>query len=213
KYQEREVKHSSLFVRWGSIAPLMITVSSVIFSVVAYQIVSHQSMEPQQETSNNEVITMDRTLNSIQNELEISNVIHRLSPTSRCIFVSFPAISKKDTEIKAFSDSLISSISNPDINVAVYNKHDEIVFTNGNSAPKLKEFAGNQLEEVVNRKKGKMLLTYQKIYSEVNGKLTGYVVVSNSMTYYNSLMSNLLHWMVIISLIAIIIFIAISYIL
>ncbi len=58
-----------------------------------------------------------------------------------------------------------------------------------------------------------MLLTYQKIYSEVNGKLTGYVVVSNSMTYYNSLMSNLLHWMVIISLIAIIIFIAISYIL
>lgn len=33
------------------------------------------------------------------------------------------------------------------------------------------------------------------------------------MTYYNSLMSNLLHWMVIISLIAIIIFIAISYIL
>ena len=31
------------------------------------------------------------------------------------------------------------------------------------------------------------------------------------MTYYNSFMSNLLHWMVIISLIAIIIFIAISY--
>lgn len=100
KDEEKEAKHSSLIVRWVSIVALTITVSFVIFSVVAYQIVSHQSMEQQQETSNNVVTTMDRTLSSIQDELEISNVIPALSPSTRRILRGGPAISKKIQRIK-----------------------------------------------------------------------------------------------------------------
>lgn len=65
----------------------------------------------------------------------------------------------------------------------------------------------------VKRNHRTILLTYQKVYSSVNNKLTGYVVVANEMTYYNHLMSNLLHWMLVISIIAIIVFVATSYIL
>lgn len=213
KDEKKEAKHSSLIVRWVSIVALTITVSFVIFSVVVYQIVSQQSINQQQETSNNVITTLDRTLSSIPDELEISNVIPSLSPSTRRILKGGPAISSKDINNGAFSDNLIASISNPDINVAVYNKHNEIVFTNGNTAPAFKPFTGNRMTEQVARKKGKMLITYCKVYSSVNNKLTGYIVVSNGMTYYNHLMSNLLHWMVIISLIAIVFFIVISYIL
>lgn len=213
KDEKKEAKHSSLIVRWVSIVALTITVSFVIFSVVVYQIVSQQSINQQQETSNNVITTLDRTLSSIPDELEISNVIPSLSPSTRRILKGGPAISSKDINNGAFSDNLIASISNPDINVAVYNKHNEIVFTNGNTAPEFKPFTGNRMTEQVARKKGKMLITYCKVYSSVNNKLTGYIVVSNGMTYYNHLMSNLLHWMVIISLIAIVFFIVISYIL
>ena len=213
KEEEKETKHSSLVVRWVSIVALTITVSFVLFSVVVYQVVGKQSMNQQEETSNNVVVTLDRTLSSIPDELEISNVIPSLSPSTRRILKGGPAISSKDTRNNAFSDNLISLISNPDINVAVYNKHNEVVFTNGDSTPKFRSFKGERKIVQVEQKHQKVLLTYQKIYSSVNNKLTGYVVVSNEMTYYNHLMSNLLHWMLIISIIAIIAFVAISYLL
>ena len=58
----KETKHSSLIVRWVSIVALTITVSFVLFSVVVYQIVSKQSMDQQEETSDNVVVTLERTL-------------------------------------------------------------------------------------------------------------------------------------------------------
>ena len=208
----KETKHSSLIVRWVSIVALTITVSFVLFSVVVYQIVSKQSMDQQEETSDNVVVTLERTLSSIPDELEISNVIPSLSPSTRRILNGGPAISSKDTRNNAFSDNLISLISNPDINVAVYNRHNEVVFANGDTTPKFSPFKGNRRVVQVKRNNKTTLVTYQKVYSSVNNKLTGYVVVSNKMTYYNHLMSNLLHWMLIISLIAIIFFVAISYV-
>ncbi|NRN88984.1 Signal transduction histidine-protein kinase ArlS [Lactobacillus helveticus] len=223
KNKNKETKHSSLIVRWVSIVALTITVSFVIFSVVVYQIVSRQSLDQQEEMSLNVVTTLDRTLSSIPDELEISNVIPSLSPATRRILKGEPAISDKDSTNNAFSDNLIASISNPDINAAVYNKHGEIVFTNGNVTPKFKSFkeVSNKFKsfkevsknELVKRNGHQILLTYQKVYSSVNNKLTGYIVVSNNMTYYNSLMKNLLHSMVAISIIAIVVFVVTSYIL
>lgn len=214
KKENKGTKHSSLVIRWVSIVALTITVSFVIFSVVVYQIVSRQSLSQQEETSNNVVVTLDRTLSSIPDELEISNVIPSLSPSTRRILKGGPAINEKDLRNNAFSDNLISSISNPDIDVAVYNKHNEVVFANGTTTPKFRPFEGNQKVMKVKRNHRTVLLTYQKVYSSVNNnKLTGYIVVANEMTYYNHLMNNLLHSMLVISLIAIIVFVATSYIL
>ncbi len=211
--ESKETKHSSLIVRWVSIVALTITVSFVIFSVVVYQLVSKQSMDQQQETSTNVVTTLDQTLSSIPDELEISNVIPSLSPATRRILQGGPAISKKDTKNNAFNDNLLATIYNPDINIAVYNKHREVVFTNGNATPDLKPFSAERQNKVIKRKGHSVLVTYQKVHSEVNNKLTGYIVISNNMTYYNHLMNNLLHSVIAISLIAIIFFIVISYIL
>lgn len=213
KNKDGETKHSSLIVRWVSIVALTITVSFVIFSVVVYQIVSQQSLNQQEETSNNVVVTLDRTLSSIPDELEISNVIPSLSPSTRRVLRGGPAISRKDTTNNAFSDNLISTISNPDISVAVYNKHEEVVFANGDATPKFKPFEGDSKVVKVKQNRRSVLVTYHKVYLSVNNKLTGYIVVYNNMRYYNNLMSNLLHLMVLISIIAIIAFIGISYVL
>lgn len=213
KEAQEETKHSSLIIRWVSIVALTITVSFVIFSVVVYQIVSQQSLNQQEETSANVAVTLDRTLSSIPNELEISNVIPSLSPSTRRVLKGGPAISSKDANNNAFSDNLISSISNPDISVAVYNKHNEVVFANGDTTPKFKPFKGDSNVVKIKQNRRLLLITYQKVYSSVNNKLTGYIVVSNSMRYYNNLMNNLLRLMLVLSLIAIVAFIGISYIL
>ena len=160
KNKNEETKHSSLIVRWVSIVALTITVSFVIFSVVVYQIVSQQSLDQQQETSRNVVTTLDRTLSSIPDELQISNVIPSLSPATRRILKGGPVISNKDTTNNAFSDNLIASISNPDINAAVYNKHGEIVFTNGNVTPKFKPFKEVEKNEIIKRNGHQILLTF-----------------------------------------------------
>ncbi|MFR1977752.1 MAG: sensor histidine kinase, partial [Lactobacillus acidophilus] len=173
KEAQEETKHSSLIIRWVSIVALTITVSFVIFSVVVYQIVSQQSLNQQEETSANVAVTLDRTLSSIPNELEISNVIPSLSPSTRRVLKGGPAISSKDANNNAFSDNLISSISNPDISVAVYNKHNEVVFANGDTTPKFKPFKGDSNVVKIKQNRRLLLITYQKVYSSVNNKLTG----------------------------------------
>jgi len=81
--KQKKTKHTSLIARWVSIVTLTIMVSFVIFSVVIYSIVSQQSLNQQEETSNNVVVTLQNRLESIPNELQISNVIPSLSPSTK----------------------------------------------------------------------------------------------------------------------------------
>lgn len=215
KKNKKETKHSSLIVKWVSIVSLTIAVSFIIFSVIIYSTVSQQTLIQQEQTSNRVVQILDRQLRPISGELQISNVVPALSPSIRRILNGGPNISSSDNSSKsnnAFNDALISSISNPDISVAVYNLHNEVVFANGDSTPKFKNFSGNIKSKKVNTEKNRfMLMTYKRITSSESGKVIGYIVVANRMTYYNNLMHNLLRWMTIISLVAIVLFTCISY--
>ncbi|HBQ42684.1 MAG TPA: sensor histidine kinase, partial [Lactobacillus acetotolerans] len=82
--------------------------------------VSQQSLVQQKGISRNVVTSLDQRLQPISSELQISNVIPALSPSTRRVLQGNPAISQKNYSNNAFNDDLISSISNPDINVAVY---------------------------------------------------------------------------------------------
>lgn len=207
--KKKETKHSSLIVRWVSIVSLTITVSFLLFSTIIYSTVSQQSMSQQREVSQRVVDSLNDTLNSIDSELQIANVVPALSPNTQRILRGGASIQGHKN---AFSDDLISSISNPDIDVAVYNLHNEIVFSNGSGIPALKKPKGNtEWSKINNRQYNATLYTYQRVRSLQSNKTTGYIVVSNKMTYYNHLMQNLLRWMVLISVIAIILFTAIAY--
>ncbi|WP_025080426.1 HAMP domain-containing sensor histidine kinase [Lactobacillus hamsteri] len=212
KKKKKEAKHSSLIVRWVSIVSLTIVVSFVIFSVIIYSTVSQQTLNQQEETSNRVIVTLNRQLSPISEKLQISNVVPALSPSTRRLLKGGPNIKDENDANNAFSDDLISSISNPDISVAVYNKHDEVVFTNGNNTPEYHAFKGDYHTEKLQTDDGTVLKSYQKIVSSTTNKVIGYIIVTNRMTYYNHLMSNLLRWMIIISVVAIIIFILIAFI-
>ncbi|TDG61651.1 hypothetical protein C5L18_000810 [Lactobacillus amylolyticus] len=208
----KETQHSSLIVRWVSIVSLTIMVSFLIFSMVIYSTVNQQSMKQQESVSNRVVATLNSSLVSIPKELQISNVIPALSPSTQRILNGGPTINHdSSSNSSAFSDALISSISNPDISVAVYNLHNEVVFANGEDTPKLHKFKGSSWQKVIRRNNKSTLITSQKIVSTKTGKVTGYIVVSNKMTYYNHLMNNLLHRMIIISLVAIVLFSGIAF--
>ena len=212
KQNKKGTRHSSLIMRWVSIVTLTITVSFILFSAVIYSVVSQQSLVQQKGISRNVVTSLDQRLQPISSELQISNVVPALSPSTRRVLQGKPAISQKNYSNNAFNDDLISSISNPDINVAVYNKHNEVVFANGDSSPNFHEFHDNYKIEKVHQNGRAVLMTYQKVRSNRNGKITGYIIVANQMSYYNSLMKNLLKWMIGISIVAIIVFIGIAFI-
>lgn len=209
--KDKETKHSSLIVKWVSIVSLTITVSFLIFSVIIYSTVSQQSMTQQRETSNKVVVTLNEQLSEINSEFTVSNVVQALSPSTRRIINGGPTI-KRDSNSSAFSDSLISSISNPDISVAVYNLDNEVVFANGSSIPGYHHFDGQDEWRLLNKQHNqKVLMTYYRVNSTENGKIVGYIVVANRMTNYNHLMNNLLYWMIIISVISIILFTLVAY--
>lgn len=204
-------KNSSLIVRWVSVVSLTIAVSFIIFSVVIYSIVSQQTLGQQREASDRVVTTLNQQLDSISGELQISNVIPAMSPSTQRILRGGPMIKSQNEARDTFNDDLISSIANPDISVAVYNLHDEIVFSNGENIPAYHRFKGISKLQKVQTRSGAHLITYQKIISSKTTRVTGYVIVSNQMTYYNHLMRHLLNWMIIISVFAIIIFTGIAY--
>lgn len=211
KKKIKETRHSSLIVRWVSIVSLTIMVSFIIFSVVIYSTVSQQSMSQQERVSQRVVDILDRQLAPIPHELQISNVIPALSPSTRRILRGGPVIKGSGENSSAFNDDLISSISNPDISVAVYNLHNEVVFSNGDQTPLYRPFRGQSKEERVRTDHGAILKTSVRVNSDRTGQAIGYIVINNQMSYYNHLMNHLLKWMVAISLVAIIIFTAISY--
>lgn len=212
KTAEKETKHSSLIVRWVIIVALTIVVSFTIFSIVIYSTVSQQSMSQQRETSEKVVSTLDDRLTSINQELQISNVIPSLSPSTKRILMngSGSSIIKRQNS-SAFNDDLLASVTNPDIEAVVYNLHNEVVFSNGPRTPKLVKISEEEKTKKLSGPDGAFLATYKKVRSSSNGKLTGYIVVINRMSYYNRLMQNLLNWMIVISIAAIIIFTVVSF--
>lgn len=212
KNYRKETKHSSLVGRWVSIVALTIMVSFIVFSVVIYSIVGQQSMGQQKATSTEMVVNLNNTLDRIPNELQISNVAPALTPSIRRVLKGNPPITNDDRPGNAFNDDLLSSLTNPDLSVVVYNLDHEDVFDNGGAIYPYKNFKGEFMMETVSKGPKKLLVTYQKVRNAESGKLTGYIVVVNKMTYYNGLMKDLLKWMVRISALAIVLFTLIAYV-
>lgn len=211
KKKQQETRHSSLVARWVSIVVLTITVSFLLFSVIIYSTVSQQSLRQQTAASDTVVSLFRHRLGGINKELQIANVVPALSPSTQRILSGSAVIGDKNDNNSAFNDNLVSSISNPDIKVAVYNLHHEVVFTNGSYAPELIKIKKHDYQRLVEKKRRKQLLNYAQIRSDNNHKLIGYLVVVNEMSGYNRLMLNLLQWMLVISIVAIIFFSIIAY--
>jgi signal transduction histidine kinase len=210
--QFQETKHSSLIIHWVSVVALTIMVSFIVFSVVIYSIVGQQSLVQQKEASSEMMTKLNANLMQIPRELQISNVVPSLTPSTQKVLQGSPVVNQSEYGTSAFNDNLLSSLTNPDLNVVVYNLEKEDVFDNGSNIPQFKPFKGDTLMETVYHNHRRQLLTYQKVRSLKNGQVTGYIVVKNKMSYYNDLMRDLLKWMICISLIAIIIFTIISFI-
>ncbi|WP_374211468.1 ATP-binding protein [Lactobacillus sp. ESL0791] len=213
KKDEKETKHSSLIIRGVSIVAMTIMVSFIVFSFIIYTVVSQQSLTQQKEMTASDLTELDQRLSQIKGELQIANVVPSLTPTTRRALQGEPEISDDNHYRDAFNDNLFSFLSNPDITVVVYNKHDEIAFSNGNGPiPAYQKFKGDCQVKKVRQGNRDVLLTYKKVRYKRDGKLTGYIIIANRMSYYNGLMKKLLYWMSVVSVIAIVVFVAIAFI-
>ncbi|MBA1392811.1 HAMP domain-containing protein, partial [Lactobacillus sp. XV13L] len=208
----KETKHTSLIVRWVSVVSLTITVSFIVFSVIIYNFVGQQSLVQQRAASGRMVAKLNDSLNHIPTELQIANVVPALSPSTRQVMKGNSPINRDDRPSSAFSDDLLSSLTNPDLTVVVYNRGGEDVFDNGGEIPKFKKISGDYLTERILQERRQQLVTYRKVRALESGRVTGYIVVANKMSYYNDLMKNLLKWMVWISLAAIVFFTVVAFV-
>ena len=202
---KKGTRHVSLIVRWVSIVAMTITVSFLVFSAVVYNTVKQEALSQQKDTSNEVVNVLRKRLVGIDDELEITNVVQQLSPNTRRILKGGPALSENNNDNSSvFGDTVLSTVTNPDVTVAIYNLRNEIVFHNGDSAPKLVKFTSESKSVVKEDKKGKSsLYVYRKVRNRTTHKLTGYIVVKNQMTGYNRLISRTLRAMLWLSILGV----------
>lgn len=210
---KKGTRHVSLIVRWVSIVAMTIMVSFLVFSAVVYNTVKQEALSQQKDTSNEVVNVLRKRLVGIDDELEITNVVQQLSPNTRRILKGGPALSENDnSNSSVFGDSVLSTVTNPDVTVAIYNLRNEIVFHNGDSAPKLVKFTSESKSVVKEGKDGQSsLYVYRKVRNRTSHKLTGYIVVKNRMTGYNRLISRTLKAMLWLSILGVSLAIVISY--
>lgn len=213
--KKRGTRRVSLIVRWVSVVALTIAVSFLVFCGVVFNTVKQESLTQQKDVSNEVVTTLRKRLVGIDRELEITSVIQQLSPDTQRLLNGGPTIPNDQSSNKSsvFSDSVLTTITNPDVTVAIYNLRDEIVFHNGDTAPKLVKFSGSKKTVVKDDKKGQSVLyVYQEVRNRASGKLTGYIVVKNVMTSYNRLIHRTVRVMAWLSCLGILAAIIVSYV-
>ena len=202
--QKKETKQSSLTVKWVSAVAATIAVSFIIFSIIIYSLVKRQLIEQEAAVTNNTVQVFNNRLNNIPDKLQISNVVPRLSPdTARIVDGKEGNGSQHPNRI--FNDDVVASLANRDMKVVVYDPSGEVVFSNGND-DKMPKITKSGVQKIETEDHQLHLIEYQKIYSESNGKLTGYLVVNNSLTRVNGVLTSLRNWMITISIVGILFF-------
>lgn len=97
-------------------------------------------MVQQKQTSNEMISKLNSTLTRIPTELQIANVSFALTPSAREVMRGNPPIRSDQQGNRAFNDDLLSSLTNPDLNVVVYNLHGEDVLIMAVKSLLLKSF-------------------------------------------------------------------------
>lgn len=184
---KKETLKSSLTFKWVSLVAATITVSFVIFSIAIYSLVKQQIISQERNLTESVATTFQRRLVEIPTSLQISNVVPQLSPnTNRILEGQTPITSNNGGN----------------------------VFSNGNvpdeGMPQFSKTESHVLKVVTTQGKIHMKV-YQKIFSERTHRLTGYLIVDNSMDQQNQVLKSIRHWMISLSVIAIVVFIGLSY--
>lgn len=210
KKSKKETKRSSLTLKWVSIVAATITVSFVIFSISIYYLIRQQLIQNNQNNTQEIVNTFEKRLVEIPGKLQISNVVPQLSPNTGRILENAPVTNNDETNV--FNDDVLATLANRDTSITIYDPSGYIIFSNGNNVtermPKINFDTENKL---VHTASGLHLDIYRRVYSERTHKLTGYLVVDNSMTQTNKVLVTIRSWMIVLSFLAIVIFIILSY--
>ena len=209
----KETLKSSLTFKWVSLVAATITVSFVIFSIAIYSLVKQQIVSQERNLTESVATTFQRRLVEIPTSLQISNVVPQLSPNTNRILEGQAPITSNDGG-NVFNDDVLATLSNRDTSIIIYNPDGDVVFSNGNvpdgGMPNFSKTENHVLRVETSRGKIHMKI-YQKIFSERTHRLTGYLIVDNSMDQQNQVLKSLRHWMIGLSIIAIVIFIGLSY--
>ena len=157
--------------------------------------------------------TFQKRLVEIPTSLQISNVVPQLSPNTNRILEGQTPITSDDGG-NVFNDDVLATLSNRDTSITIYNPDGDVVFSNGSvpdeGMPKFSKTDNHALKVVTTQGKIHMKI-YQKIFSDKTHRLTGYLIVDNSMDQQNQVLKSIRRWMICLSIIAIVIFIGLSY--
>lgn len=213
KKSKKETKKSSLTFKWVSLVAMTITVSFVIFSIAIYSMIKQQLLDQEENLTQSVVTTFEQRLIDIPNSLTVANVVPKLSPNTDRILEGKQPITGNDPD-NVFSDDVLATLASRDTTIIIYNPQGEIVFSNGqlpDNGADMPYYEQNRVVKLQSVDQKLHLQEYKKIYSDRTHKLTGYLVVDNAMTKANNILATLQMWMVILSLLAIIIFVILSY--
>ena len=201
--------HFSITTKWVSLVGLTISFTFIIFSLAIYSLVESKLIRQEQITAGDTINLVESRLVDIRDNLMISNVVTNLSPETKRILEGKPAISGGENQ-NVFNDSVLSSLTKPDISLIIFNKQKEVVFASRDLADdfKFQQKTGHKIETVRGQK---VLTDVRPVISDRTGKMIGYILVRNEMANSNNILQELRFWTVLLSILAILLTIVLSY--
>lgn len=210
---KKETKQSSITVKWVSTVAATIAVSFIIFSIIIYSVVKRQLIEQEAKVTTNVVQTFNDRLDNIPGKLQISNVVPRLSPNTERLLDGTNGEERSHSH-QVFNDEILASLANREMKVTIYDPSGLVVFSNGSrdASMKMPKITKHNQQTIVDEHHHLHLLSSQQIRSETSGKLIGYIVVNNSLSRVNAVLHSLRVWMVTISIVGIILFSLLAFV-
>ncbi|GED80747.1 two-component system histidine kinase [Amylolactobacillus amylotrophicus DSM 20534] len=207
--EDKKPRHFSITTKWVSLVGLTIAFTFMVFSVTIYTLIQTKLMQQERAIAADTINIVENRLVEIPDNLMISNVVTNLSPETKRVIEGKPAISGSNQR-NVFDDSVLSSLSKPDLTLVVFNKAKEVVFSS--KEINVKERPSAHFGYRINNRRGRNVLTgIRPVVSAQTGKLTGYIMAQNEMNNANSILAELRLWTIVLSVSAILVTIVLSY--
>ena len=116
-----------------------------------------------------------------------------VSPNTNRILEGQTPITSNDGG-NVFNDDVLATLSNRDTSITIYNPSGDVVFSNGNVPDNgMPHYSKAEIHVLkVENTKGKIhMKIYQKIFSDKTHRLTGYLIVDNSMDQQNHVLKSI----------------------
>ncbi|WP_322973880.1 HAMP domain-containing sensor histidine kinase [Lacticaseibacillus nasuensis] len=207
---EHKKRRLSLGFKWTAVVGVGIFATFIVLAGILYTTTRSTLIQTEKNSVSDTLGAVEQRLSPVAKQLTIATVVPRIEGTDTTGDTSENAPAQAPSHSSIFSDSVIEKLSRSDISVTVFDPSGQVLFTSRNNLLALRKTGEASIkEETLAGRAG--IVGRTPVRSLVNGKLIGYVQVTDRMTSLHRTLDQVGELIVVLSVAALLIAILLGW--